>query len=148
MKINEIPADPGKRQKTKRRGRGEGSGLGKSAGKGNKGQKARSGGAKGGTFEGGQMPLARRLPKRGFTNPFKRTYEVVNISTLSSSFQPGEIVEPETLYKHRIVRKKSALIKILGDGEIDKSLTVKAHKFSKSAFEKITAKGGSCEEIK
>lgn len=148
MKIHEIPADPGKKQKKKRVGRGEGSGLGRTAGKGNKGMQARSGRIRLGVFEGGQMPLMRRLPKRGFTNEFRTVYEIVNISRLSSAFNSGETIDPAKLYEKNIIKKRECLVKILGDGEIDKALIVKAHSFSKSAIEKITAKGGSCEVIK
>lgn len=149
MKIHEIPGDPGKKQKVKRVGRGEGSGLGKTSGKGNKGAQARTGTPKGGTFEGGQMPLSRRLPKRGFNNKrFGTDYETVNVSKLSSYFEANATIDPETLYAKKLVRKKDCKIKILGDGEIDKAVVIKAHKFSKSAIDKIKAKGGACEVIK
>lgn len=148
MKIHDIPGDPGKLQKTKRLGRGEGSGLGKTAGKGHKGQQARAGAAKGGTFEGGQMPLGRRTPKRGFTNPNEKIYTVINLKKLSEKYNNGDTVDPETMFAKNIISKKRCEIKILGDGDIDKKLTVKAHKFSKTAINKITEKGGTCEEIK
>lgn len=149
MKIHEIPGDPGKKQTKKRVGRGEGSGLGRTSGKGNKGQQARTGRLRLGAFEGGQMPLSRRMPKRGFNNSdFKVVYEIVNVSRLSAAFKDGETADPDSLVEKNIIKKKTSLIKILGDGNIEKKLTVKAHRFSKSAIEKITAKGGSCEEIK
>ncbi len=148
MKIHDIPGDPGKKQKKKRVGRGEGSGLGKTSGKGNKGQQARTGRLRIGTFEGGQMPLPRRTPKRGFVNEFRTEYEIINIDRISSAFNDGDVVDPQSLYDKKIIKKKSCLIKILGDGKLEKNIKVKAHKFSKSAIEKITAKGGSCEVIK
>lgn len=139
---------PGARKERVRRGRGTGSGLGKTAGRGGKGQTARSGKGRPRGFEGGQMPLVRRLPKFGFKNPFRRQYEVVNVSTLEASFQSGDVVEPSTLFAKGILRSETSLLKILGEGNLAKKLTVKAHKFSRSATQKINSAGGKIEEIK
>jgi large subunit ribosomal protein L15 len=147
MKIHELPADPGIQEKRKRRGRGEGSGLGKSAGHGNKGKQARSGAAKSGAFEGGQMPLVRRVPKRGFHNPFRKAYQGVNVSALQKAFEDGATVDRDALVKAGLAKKSEERIKILGDGELSKKLTVKASAFSASAKEKITAAGGTAEVI-
>ncbi len=146
MKIHQLPGDPGRKQKRKRVGRGESSGLGKTAGKGNKGHKARSGGGKHMGFEGGQMPLQRRIPKFGFKNPFRTEYEVVNVSDLERIFEGGSVVDIEALRNARAVRTTKP-VKILGNGEISKSLTVRANKFSKSAIAKIEKAGGSTEVI-
>lgn len=135
-----------KRTARKRVGRGIGSGTGKTSGKGHKGQKARSGGVKGAGFEGGQMPLQRRLPARGFTNPFRVEYEIVNLTDLNR-FESGSEVTPELLRETRLVRKAGAPIKVLGRGELDRSLTIRAHRFSRSALEKIEAAGGKAEVI-
>ncbi|NQT29061.1 MAG: 50S ribosomal protein L15 [Candidatus Saganbacteria bacterium] len=135
MRLNDLKNNPGAKKKKKRVGRGTSSGTGKTCGRGHKGQKSRSGGTKGLRFEGGQTPLYRRLPKRGFKNyPFKKTYAVLNVSDLAS-FE-GEV--------NKEVLKISGLLKILGDGEIKKALTVKADKFSKSAKKKIEEAGGKC----
>lgn len=147
MKIHELPADPGRRQKRKRVGRGEGSGYGKTAGKGNKGQLSRSGGGKGAYFEGGQMPLARRIPKFGFKSPFRVEYEVVNVSSLERVFESGATVDREALRQARLVRGRNP-IKILGKGDLSKALTVKADAFSTSALDKITSVGGTVEITK
>ncbi len=133
--LSNIGPKPGAVKKKKRRGRGD-----KTAGRGTKGQKARSGGAKPEWFEGGQMPLYRRLPKKGFKNPFARVYEVVNLADLAR-FEAGTEVTPELLRKARLVRRKLP-VKILARGEITKALTVKAHAFSAKAKEKIEAAGG------
>ena len=146
MKIHELPGDPGRQQKRKRVGRGEGSGLGKTAGKGHKGAQARAGATKGKGFEGGQMPLIRRIPKFGFKNPFRVEYEPVNLSSLEAKFESGATVGVEELKAARLVRTNKP-VKILGNGDLSKSLTVKAHAFSKSAAEKISAAGGSTETI-
>ncbi len=146
MKLNELRAPKGSVRATKRLGRGTGSGQGKTGGHGMDGQKARSGGGVRPGFEGGQMPLSRRLPKRGFTNIFSTTYSIINVSVLNS-FEDGSIVTPETLLEKRIVRKMNDGIKILGNGEITKKLTVKAHKFTQSAQQKIEAAGGKAEVI-
>ncbi|AEW03875.1 LSU ribosomal protein L15P [Sulfobacillus acidophilus DSM 10332] len=145
MRIHELKPAPGARQKKTRRGRGLGSGLGKTAGRGHKGQKARSGGSIRPGFEGGQMPLQRRLPKRGFKNPFRVEYEVVNLTALNQ-FEPDTVVTVELLKAHRLVRRDLP-VKILGDGELDRALTVQAHAFSKSAKEKIEAAHGHAEVI-
>jgi len=135
LRLNDLKNNPGAKKKKKRVGRGTSSGTGKTCGRGHKGQKSRSGGTKGLRFEGGQTPLYRRLPKRGFKNyPFKKTYAVLNVSDLAS-FE-GEV--------NKEVLKISGLLKILGDGEIKKALTVKADKFSKSAKKKIEEAGGKC----
>lgn len=148
LKIHDLPGDPGRRQNRKRIGRGQGTGQGKQAGKGHKGQKARSGApAKGAGFEGGQNPLARRLPKFGFTSPFKINYALVNVAALDV-FEDGAEITPETLYVQGLVSKKSQPVKILGNGDLGRKLTVKAHKFSQTAVDKIQAKGGSAEVIK
>ena len=144
MKLEELKPSKGARKKSKRVGRGPGSGSGKTAGKGHKGQKARSGGVKGPGFEGGQMPLQRRLPKRGFTNIFRKEYAVVNLGDLS---ELSGTITPETLIEQGIVRHGKSGIKILGVGELTSALTIRAHKFSKSAVDKIQAAGGKAEVI-
>lgn len=144
MKLHTLPKDPGRQQKRKRLGRGEGSGLGKTSGKGHKGKQARSGSGPGAYFEGGQMPLIRRIPKFGFNNKFRKDFEVVNLSSLELHFADGEEVTLESLKAKRLVRTTKA-VKILGNGELTKKLTVKANNFSKSAVEKIEAAGGSTE---
>ena len=142
MKLHELVPAKGSKHSRKRVGRGPGSGLGKTAGKGHKGQKSRSGYARQTGFEGGQMTLIRRVPKRGFTNLFKTTYAVVNLSQLGDFDRE---VTPESLVERGLVRS-GALVKVLGDGEVSKPLTVVAHKFSRSARAKIEAAGGSCQE--
>jgi large subunit ribosomal protein L15 len=144
MRLEELQPAPGSRKKVKRVGRGPGSGSGKTAGKGHKGQKARSGGVKGPGFEGGQMPLQRRLPKRGFTNLFRIEYAVVNLRDLVGM---SGTVTPETLVAQGVVRKLKSRVKVLGIGDLATALTVRAHKFSKSAIEKIQAAGGKAEVI-
>ena len=142
MKLHELTPAKGSKHSRKRVGRGPGSGLGKTAGKGHKGQKSRSGYARQTGFEGGQMTLIRRVPKRGFTNLFRTSYSVVNLHQLGDFDRE---VTPETLAQRGLV-KSGALVKVLGDGEIGKPLTVVAHKFSRSARQKIEAAGGSCQE--
>ena len=142
MKLHQLTPAKGSKHSRKRVGRGPGSGLGKTAGKGHKGQKSRSGYARQTGFEGGQMPLVRRVPKRGFTNLFKTTYAVVNLNQLGDFDRE---VTPETLVERGLV-KSGALVKVLGDGDVSKPLTVVAHKFSRSARAKIEAAGGSCQE--
>ncbi|MYA28847.1 MAG: 50S ribosomal protein L15 [Nitrospira sp. SB0672_bin_25] len=144
MKLHQLQPAPGSRKSKKRLGRGPGSGLGKTAGKGHKGMLARSGRANVAGFEGGQMPLARRLPKRGFHNPFRTEYAVVNLKTLAALDQN---VTPQVLYEKRIVKKQSKPIKILGVGELDKPMTIEAHKFSQSALRKIEQAGGQAKVI-
>ena len=146
MKLHELKPAAGSTTAAKRLGRGSGSGLGKTSGKGHKGAKARSGGGKRPGFEGGQMPLYRRIPKRGFTNIFGTDYETVNVEVLER-FENGTVVTPETLVEAGIIRKNSADLKILGNGELTKKLTVKAAKFTASAKEKIEAVGGTAEVI-
>ena len=143
--VHSLGPAPGSTHYRKRVGRGPGSGHGKTAGRGSKGQKSRSGYRHQRGFEGGQMPLHRRLPKRGFTNIFRVEYDVVNISDLER-FDAGAAVNPEILAASRLTRK-NRLIKILGDGEIKKALTVSAHKFSASAKARIEAAGGRCEVL-
>nr|WP_207754841.1 50S ribosomal protein L15 [Desulforadius tongensis] len=137
---------PGSRKKPTRKGQGPGSGLGKTAGRGQKGQKARSGGGVRPGFEGGQMPLQRRLPKRGFTNIFKKQIVAINVQELNR-FENNTVVTPELLKETGVIKKIGDGVKILGNGELEKSLTVKAHAFSKSAEQKITAAGGNIEVI-
>jgi large subunit ribosomal protein L15 len=146
MKLHELKPAEGSRQERKRKGRGIGSGNGKTAGKGHKGQNARSGGGVRLGFEGGQTPLFRRLPKRGFTNINRKEYAVVNLDTLNV-FEDGTEVTPALLIEAGIVKKEKAGIKILANGKIEKKLTVKAHKFSSTAKEAIEAAGGQTEVI-
>lgn len=146
MKLHELQPAPGSFTAQKRLGRGIGSGLGKTSGKGHKGAKARSGHAKGVYFEGGQIPLVRRLPKRGFTNIFSKEYATVNIAALDA-FEDGAVVDLEALMDQGLISKPLDGLKILGNGEITKKLTVKADKFSASAKEKIEAAGGKAEVI-
>ena len=143
MKLHELPPAKGSKHSRKRVGRGPGSGIGKTSGRGEKGQKSRTGYSSRPGFEGGQMPLVRRVPKRGFTNIWKVEYAVVNLSQLAEL--EGDVT-PELLLEHGLVRSGKK-VKVLGDGEIGKALRVVANKFSKSAREKIEAAGGSCEEL-
>ena len=143
MKLHELSPAKGSKHSRKRVGRGPGSGLGKTAGRGEKGQKSRTGYSSRPGFEGGQMPLVRRVPKRGFTNIFKTEYAVVNVGDLAEL--EGEIT-PESLAGHGLVRS-GRLVKVLGEGEIGKALRITANKFSKSARAKIEAAGGTCEEL-
>lgn len=144
MKLHQLQPAPGARKSKKRLGRGPGSGSGKTAGKGHKGMLARSGRANVAGFEGGQMPLARRLPKRGFHNPFRIEYAVVNLRALSAL---DSNVTPQVLYEKGIVKKQSRPIKILGVGDLDKPMTIEAHKFSQSALRKIEQAGGQAKVI-
>ena len=146
MDLSNLKPAIGSTKNRKRLGRGHGSGTGKTAGKGHKGQKARSGGSVKPGFEGGQMPLQRRLPKRGFTPLTKKVYALVNLRDLDV-FETGTVVDLAALGKAGLVSNVLDGIKVLGDGEITKSLTVQAHKFSKSAQEKIEAAGGKAEVI-
>ncbi|MEC0184495.1 50S ribosomal protein L15 [Paenibacillus peoriae] len=146
MKLHELSPAPGSRKERKRLGRGPSSGTGKTSGRGHKGQNARSGGGVRPGFEGGQNPLYRRLPKRGFVNPTRKEYAVLNIEDLNS-FATGTEVSPEFLLNNGIVKDAKSGIKILGNGEITVKLTVKANKFSQSAVEKIEAAGGKTEVI-
>ena len=147
MRIHELKPAPGSKTSPKRVGRGIGSGLGKTAGKGHKRQKARSGGGKGPYFEGGQTPLQRRLPKRGFSNAvFRRVYAEVNIEDLNR-FAPDSVITPELLRESGLVKQMYDGVKILGNGELKHALTVRAHGFSKSAAAKIEKAGGKVEVI-
>jgi len=141
MNLGSLRFASGSKHKEKRIGRGEGSGHGKTATKGHKGQRSRSGAKFRAWFEGGQMPVQRRLPKRGFHNPFRKEYQIVNVSDLER-LEDVEKVTPELLYKNRLVRKKSMPVKILGNGEITKKFEVSAHAFSESARKKIESVGG------
>ncbi|MCK0473343.1 50S ribosomal protein L15 [Halalkalibacter sp. APA_J-10(15)] len=146
MKLHELKPAEGSRKVRNRVGRGIGSGNGKTAGKGHKGQNARSGGGVRPGFEGGQNPIYRRLPKRGFTNPTRKEWTIVNVETLNR-FDAGTDVTPELLIETGVVKNVKHGIKILGNGNLEKSLTVKAHKFSSSALEAIEAAGGKTEVI-
>ena len=146
MQLDSMKPAPGSRQARKRLGRGPGSGLGKTSGKGHKGQLARSGGSNSPGFEGGQMPLSRRLPKFGFTNPNRVEFQVVNLGTLSERFAAGEIVDPETLRERGVV-SRALPIKVLGNGTLDHALTVRVDAFSRSAREAIEKAGGSAEVL-
>jgi len=146
MKLHELQPAEGSRQERKRLGRGIGSGQGKTAGKGHKGQNARSGGGVRPGFEGGQTPLMRRLPKRGFTNISRKEYAVVNLDALNR-FEEGTEVTPELLIETGVVSNEKAGIKILAKGNVEKKLTVKANKFSSAAKEAIEAAGGIIEVI-
>jgi large subunit ribosomal protein L15 len=146
MKLHELRPAEGSTKNKKRLGRGTASGQGKSAGKGQKGQNSRAGGGVRLGFEGGQMPLYRRLPKVGFTNIWRKEYAVVNLTDLDV-FENGTVVTIEALKEAGLVKAMKSGVKILGTGEISKNLTVQAHKFSKTAAEKITAAGGKVEVI-
>ncbi len=144
VKLSNLKPPRGSRHRKVRVGRGMGSKLGKTAGAGNKGQKSRRGYSHRPGFEGGQMPLHRRLPKRGFSNPFPKSYSIVNVEMLNA-FAAGETVTPESLVSRGIIRPKRDGVKILGDGNLKVALTVRAHAFSKSAQEKIAGAGGKFE---
>ena len=146
MKLHELSPAYGSAKASYRKGRGAGSGNGKTAGKGHKGQNARSGGGVRPGFEGGQLPLYRKLPKRGFNNKFAVNYATVNVSALNK-FEDGAVVDLETLVEKRIVRKPLDGLKVLGNGELTKKITVKATVFSATAKEKIEAAGGKTEEV-
>ena len=146
MKLFELSPAPGSTKPKYRKGRGIGSGNGKTAGKGHKGQNARSGGGVRPGFEGGQLPIYRRLPKRGFTNHFAKQYAIINVGDLDM-FENGTEVTLEMLVENRIIRKELDGLKVLGTGELTKSLTVKAKIFSATAKEKIEAAGGKAEEV-
>ena len=146
MKLHELKPAFGSTTTSKRLGRGIGSGLGKTSGKGHKGAKARSGGGKGPGFEGGQIPLMRRIPKRGCTNKFRTEYVAINVDRLEI-FEDGQVVTPEELIEMGIIKKIEDGVKIMGNGELTKKLTVKANKFTATAKEKIEAAGGNAEVI-
>jgi large subunit ribosomal protein L15 len=142
--LSNLKPPRGSKHRKVRVGRGMGSKMGKTAGAGNKGQQSRRGYSRRPGFEGGQMPLHRRLPKRGFSSPFPKTFAVVNVGRLAA-FAAGETVTPESLVEHGIVRAQRSSVKILGDGDLNVALTVRAHAFSKSAEEKIARAGGKIE---
>ncbi len=147
MKLHELEKNIGATHRKKRLGCGRGSGLGKTSGKGQKGQKARSGVSISPVFEGGQLPLYRRLPKRGFTNHmFKTEYAVINVSALNR-FDNGTVVTPALLKDKGIIKNQLSGIKVLGDGKLEKKITIQAHKFTKSALEKIKESGSKAEVI-
>ena len=145
--LNNLRPAEGSTHKKKRVGRGPGSGLGKTAGRGNKGQKSRSGYSSKVGFEGGQMPLQRRLPKRGFTNIFKKQWIEVTLATLEERFEVGDEITPETMHSRGVIAKGKRDIVVLGTGEITKALTVSAHRFTKGARTKIEAAGGTANVI-
>jgi large subunit ribosomal protein L15 len=147
MDLSNLKPPKGAKHGKKRIGRGQGSGQGKTAGRGHKGAKSRSGFHYKRGFEGGQMPLHRRVPKRGFRNPFRVVYEVVNLDLLAAKFDEGAVVTPELLRERGLVAGGTAPVKILARGDIGKKLTVRAHKFSGKASEKLAAAGGSAELI-
>ena len=147
MKLHELSPVAGSKKDAKRIGRGHGSGWGKTAGKGHKGQKARAGHGMRPGFEGGQMPLQRRIPKRGFNNIFAKEIVIVNVGTLEKKFENGATVDTEALVKAGILKNSFDGVKILSNGALTKSLTVKANAFSKSAKEKIEAAGGKAEVV-
>lgn len=146
MRIHDLSPAAGSKKSRKRKGRGMGSGLGKTSGRGHDGQKSRSGGGVRPGFEGGQMPLIRRVPKRGFTNIFRKDIAIVNLDALNV-FEADEVITPELLLEKGIVKKSKDGVKVLGNGEIQKALTVKAHAFSAAAQEKIIAAGGTVEVL-
>jgi len=147
MELHDLHPAPGATRQRKRVGRGPGSGNGKTAGRGHKGQKSRSGYSRRYGFEGGQMPLVRRIPKRGFTNIFRVEFQVVNFRDLERVFSEGDTVSPESLIEKGLARGGNRLIKVLADGDLSKKLIVQAHKFSGSARAGIEKAGGSCEVV-
>ena len=147
MKLHELSPAAGSTKANFRKGRGAGSGNGKTAGKGHKGQNARSGGGVRPDFEGGQLPLYRKLPKRGFTNHFAKQYAIVNLETLENKYAAGAVIDIDTLINDKVIKNKFDGLKVLANGEITKALTVKAAVFSASAKEKIEAAGGKAEVV-
>ncbi|MGC9142056.1 MAG: 50S ribosomal protein L15 [Caldimicrobium sp.] len=147
MSLSNLRPDPGSKHRKKRVGRGHGSGHGKTSCRGHKGQKARTGLDIKPFFEGGQTPIIRRVPKRGFRNPFKVEYNVVNVKDLVKHFKSGEVVDPEALRVKGLVKGKNKPIKLLGEGEINIPLVVRVHKASRSAIEKIEKVGGKVEVL-
>ena len=147
MELHDLHPAPGAKKSRKRIGRGPGSGSGKTAGRGHKGQKSRSGFSRRYGFEGGQMPLVRRIPKRGFTNIFRVEFQVVNLRDLERVFADGDTVSPEEMIDKGLVRGGKRPVKVLAYGELSKKLTVRAHKFSASARVGIEKAGGSCEVV-
>ncbi len=146
MRLHELRPPEGARTVAKRKGRGIASGLGKTSGRGQKGQKSRSGSGVRRGFEGGQMPYFQRLPKRGFTNIFKKKWNIVNLGDLNS-FEEGTVVTPELLLEAGLIRNLQDSLKVLGEGELDRKLEIRAHRFSKQAREKIEGAGGKAEGI-
>jgi large subunit ribosomal protein L15 len=147
MDLSNLKPPKGAKHAKKRIGRGQGSGQGKTAGRGHKGAKSRSGFKFKRGFEGGQMPLHRRVPKRGFHNPFRVEFKVVNLDTLAAKFETGAVVTPELLRERGLVPGGAHPVKVLARGEIDKALTIRAHKFSGKAAEKIAAAGGTADAL-
>lgn len=147
MSLTGLKPPKGAKHAKKRVGRGQGSGNGKTAGRGHKGAKSRSGFTHKRGFEGGQMPLHRRMPKRGFHNPFRVEYSVVNLDTIAEVFDAGSEVTPELLEERGLIGGSRKKVKVLGRGDVTKKLTVRAHKFSGTAQEKITAAGGTAEVL-
>lgn len=147
MKLHELSPNPGSRKRRKRVGRGDSSGWGKTAGRGEKGQKSRTGSSIRPFFEGGQIPLFRRLPKRGFNSPDHIEYNLVNLSVLEKNFEAGAVVDTESLRKLNLLGKTMRDLKVLANGELTKPLTVRAQKFSAAAVAKIEAAGGKAEVI-
>jgi len=148
MELHKLEIAPGSRKNRRRIGRGNGSGWGTTATRGTKGLKSRSGGKSRRGFEGGQMPLYRRIPKRGFHNINRKSFIPVNIGLLEELFEVNDTVSPQSLFEKQVVKKFLDGVKILGEGELTKALNVKAHKFSKTAAEKIKKAGGTIEELK
>ncbi|MCC6825889.1 MAG: 50S ribosomal protein L15 [Acidobacteria bacterium] len=147
LSLNNLHPAPGSTHKKKRVGRGPGSGLGKTAGRGHKGQKSRSGYSSRPGFEGGQMPLQRRLPKRGFTNIFKKQWLEISLSKIEANFNSGDEVTPEILHERGLIKKAKHDLVILGNGEITKKLNISSHRFTKTAKDKIEKAGGSVTVI-
>ncbi|MFM8441196.1 MAG: 50S ribosomal protein L15 [Acidobacteriota bacterium] len=147
MGLNNLRPAAGSTHKKKRVGRGPGSGLGKTSGRGNKGQKSRSGYSSKSGFEGGQMPLQRRLPKRGFTNIFKKKWLEISLAKIEQNFKAGDVVTPEILHSLGLIKKAKHDVVILGNGEVTKALKISAHRFTETAREKIEKAGGSVSVI-
>ena len=147
LSLNNLHPAPGSTHKKKRLGRGPGSGLGKTSGKGHKGQKSRSGYSSRPGFEGGQMPLQRRLPKRGFTNIFKKQWIEISLAKIDENFKAGDDVTPEILHERGLIKKAKHDLVILGNGDVTKKLTISAHRFTKAAKDKIEKAGGTATAI-
>ena len=147
MKLHDLKPTEGSRKRRKRIGRGDSSGYGKTAGRGEKGQQSRTGSVSRPFFEGGQIPLFRRLPKRGFKNPDRIVYALVNLNVLEENFNAGDVVDVESLHAKKLLGKGETIVKVLANGELTKALTVKAEKFSAAAAAKIQAAGGKVEII-
>lgn len=147
MRLDQVNEGITKHRKSRRLGRGPGTGQGKTAGRGHNGHKSRSGYSRHPAFQGGDLPMIRRIPKRGFFNRYALSIAAVNIGLLSAEFKAGEVVTPESLKERGLVRHRYDELKILGDGELDKALKVSAHRFSESAKQKITAAGGTVTEL-